>query len=79
MWASTQCLPQNTADDSFSFVVFCFVLICIIADQYSSALGNGLSSLAYECTHTTFRPVVSIPVWVSNSLLYSLPSLWWSV
>jgi len=33
----------------FSFSVF--FLICIVADQYSSALGNGLSSLAYECTY----------------------------
>jgi len=47
---------------SFSYLFVCFFLICVIADQYSSALGNGLSSLAYECT--TFRPVVSIPFWV---------------
>jgi hypothetical protein len=57
-------------------LIFIF-LICIIAYQYSSALGNGLSSLANECT--TFRPVVCIPIWVFVPLLYSLPSLCLSV
>jgi hypothetical protein len=61
----------------FPFIIFAFFFIPYIADQYYSAFGNGLSSLAYGCTD--FRSLVFISNWVSIPLLCPLPSLWLSV